>query len=66
MPSEPYPFLDNPPATNRIIGIYWLGNLLYPDLYPVDIVEKTIEFYSLYYNNNLSASDAEKILNPSI
>ena len=66
MPSEPYPFLDNPPATNRIIGIYWLGNLLYPDLYPVDIVEKTIEFYSLYYNNNLSASYVEKILNPSI
>ncbi len=63
LPSEPYPFIDNPPATNRIIGIYWLGNLLYPELYPVDIKEKTIEYYKLYYNYNLTPSDAERILN---
>ena len=63
MPSEPYPFIDNPPATNRVIGIYWLGNLLYPELYPIDIVDKTIEFYSLYYNHELSREDAERILN---
>ena len=63
IPSEPYPYIDNPPATNRIIGIYWLGNLLYPELYPVDIVEKTIEFYSLYYNYELTESEAERVLN---
>lgn len=63
MPSEPYPFIDNPPATNRVIGIYWLGNLLYPELYPIDVVDKTIEFYSLYYNHELSREDAERILN---
>ncbi len=64
MPSEPYPYIDNPPATNRIIGIYWLGNLLYPELYDVDIVEKTIEFYDLYYNHAITAKEAERILNP--
>ena len=62
IPTEPYPFIDSPPATNRIIGIYWLGNLLYPELYPVDIVEKTKEFYSLYYSHDLSDADAERIL----
>ena len=62
IPSEPYPFIDNPPATNRIIGIYWLGNLLYPELYPVDIIEKTKEFYSLYYSHELTDADAERIL----
>ena len=62
IPSEPYPFLDSPPATNRIIGIYWLGNLLYPELYPVDIVEKTKEFYSLYYSHPLSDEEAAQIL----
>lgn len=62
IPDEPYPFIDSPPATNRIIGIYWLGALLYPELYPVDIVEKTMEYYALYYNHPLTESEAEKIL----
>ncbi len=66
IPSEPYPYIDNPPATNRIIGIYWLGNLLYPELYPVDIIEKTTEFYSLYYNYELSPSEAGRVLNIGI
>ena len=62
IPSEPYSFIDAPPATNRIIGIYWLGNLLYPELYPVDIVEKTIGYYDLYYNYGLTEEHAERIL----
>ena len=62
IPSEPYPFVDNPPATNRIIGIYWLGNLLYPELYPINIIEETKEFYSLYYNYELTDEDAARIL----
>ncbi len=65
IPSEPYPFIDNPPATNRIIGIYWLGNLLYPDLYPVDIIEEVMEFYTLYYNHPVSVAEAARILNLS-
>ena len=62
IPSEPYSFIDAPPATNRIIGIYWLGNLLYPDLYPVDIIEKTMEYYRLYYSYELTEEHAMEIL----
>lgn len=62
VPSEPYSFIDAPPATNRIIGIYWLGNLLYPELYPVDVVDKMIEYYDLYYSYDLTAEHAEEIL----
>lgn len=62
IPSEPYSFIDAPPATNRIIGIYWLGNLLYPELYPVDVVQKTIEYYSLYYSYDLTEKHAREIL----
>ncbi len=62
VPTEPYSFIDSPPATNRIIGIYWLGNLLYPELYPVDIIQKTIDYYWLYYNYSLSEEHTESIL----
>ena len=47
---------------HRIIGIYWLGNLLYPDLYPVDIIEKTMEYYRLYYSYELTEEHAMEIL----
>ena len=62
VPSEPYSFIDAPPATNRIIGIYWLGNLLYPELYPVDVVDKMIEYYDLYYSYDLTEEHAKAIL----
>ena len=62
IPSEPYSFIDAPPATNRIIGIYWLGNLLYPELYPVDVIQKTIEYYSLFYSYDLTEEHAKEIL----
>ena len=62
VPSEPYSFIDSPPATNRIIGIYWLGNLLYPELYDVDIIDEVIEYYGLYYNYGMSEAKAKEVL----
>ena len=31
VPSGPFNWFDRPPSVNRILGIQWLGNLLYPD-----------------------------------
>lgn len=64
MPIVPYPFLDTPPATNRIIGIYWLGNKLNPEMYDLDINQKVKEFYSLFYHKELTDAELESILNP--
>ena len=30
IPSMPYNWLSNPPSLNMLLGIWWLGNLLYP------------------------------------
>lgn len=63
VPNMPYSFIDNPPAVNRIIGIYWLGQLLYPELYSdIDIEKETKEFYSLFYRYELSDNEVEEIL----
>lgn len=63
IPNLPYPFIDNPPAVNRIIGIYYLGVLLYPELYQdIDLVEEMIEFYDLFYHYKLTEQEAEAIL----
>ena len=36
----PYNWLSNPPSLNMLLGIWWLGNLLYPQYYDYDMAEK--------------------------
>lgn len=62
IPSMPFNFLFNPPTMNRVIGLYWLGNLLYPELYQVDIREKVKDFYALYLNYELSDEQLAQVL----
>ena len=39
----PFSWCDRPPAVNRILGIQWIANALYPDTYDVDMVDVTDE-----------------------
>lgn len=64
-PSLPYNWMSNPPSVNRILGIWWLGNLLYPEIYDYDIYEKVTEFYSLFYGRELSREQVSAMLERS-
>lgn len=66
VPTEPYSFMSDPPSVNRLIGIEWLGNLVYPDLYSGDIREEIAAFYSLFYHLDLPAEDMDEILRNAI
>lgn len=59
VPYKPFNFLDRPPSINRIIGVKWLGNLLYPDIYNYDIKKDTKEFYKLFYNIDLTENQID-------
>jgi iron complex transport system substrate-binding protein len=65
IPGEPYNWLDRPPSVQRILGILWAGNLVYPDLYNYDMIEKTQEYYKLFYNYDLSEDEARGLLQNS-
>lgn len=60
-PNLPHGFVTGPPCSNRIIGLYWLTYIMYPER-NVDIVAKTIEFYSLFYHCELTEAQAKEIL----
>lgn len=62
VPNVPYCWMSSPPSVNRVIGVLWLGNLLYPDLYDYDMVEKAQEFYKLFWNYDLSEEEAKELL----
>ncbi len=61
-PVGPYNFFGRPPAVNRVIGMKWLGNLVYPEIYNYDIEKEVKEFYELFYNYKLKDDEIKSIL----
>jgi len=57
VPDLPFSWLDNPPAPNRVIGLLWLGKLLYPASFPQDIRAEARRCYALFYQQE--PSDAQ-------
>jgi len=64
-PLGPYSWMGRPPSVQCVLGILWLGNLLYPDLYDFDMTEKAQEFYSLFFDYELSEEEAFDLLKNS-
>ncbi len=65
IPEGPYNWMGRPPSVNRIIGIKWLGNLLYPDIYQYDMDKETKEFYKLFYHCDVTDEQINKLLENS-
>ena len=66
MPSNPFSWADRPPSVNRFIGLHWVTNLLYPDLYDVDIVDLAIDYYKVMYHVDVASEDMEGLLVDSV
>lgn len=49
-PKMPFGWVDFPPSVNRIPGLWWLGKLLYPNLFTEDLTAITREFYTRFYH----------------
>lgn len=62
IPAEPYHWLTEPPSVNRILGIRWLGNLLYPKFYEYDMIQETKDFYELFWHYPLQDTEAQELL----
>ena len=62
IPSIPYSFVTNPPAANRILGIKWLGSILYPELYDINIESEVKTFFEDFYSINLSEEQYNEIM----
>jgi len=50
MAGIPFGWFDAPPSGNRLIGLWWLGKILYPELFKEDLRELTRDFYEKFYH----------------
>lgn len=62
IPCIPYDWINRPPSVNRIIGVKWLVNLLYPEKYEINIMQEVKDFFELYYSYDITDQEIEEIL----
>lgn len=65
IPEGPYNWMGRPPSVNRIIGIKWLSNLIYPEVFKYDMIAETREFYSLFYHCSVTDAQINDLLSQS-
>ncbi len=62
VPAGPYNWMARPPAVNRLMGIFWLGSLVYPREFSGDLAAKAKEFYKIFYHYELSDAEIDRLL----
>jgi len=62
IPGVPYNWMSNPPSMNMLLGIRWLGNLLYPAYFDFDMTEEVQRAYRILWNYDMSGAEAEELL----
>jgi iron complex transport system substrate-binding protein len=64
-PADPFGWIDDPAGVNRIIGLYWLTGLFYPDQYQEDLRANAREFYDKFYGIKLTDRQLEALVRPA-
>jgi iron complex transport system substrate-binding protein len=61
-PRLPFGWVDFPPSVNRLIGLWWLAKILYPDLFPEDLRALTRDFYDKFYHVRVTDPQLDRVL----
>jgi iron complex transport system substrate-binding protein len=64
-PRSPFGWADDPPGVNRLIGLYWMSDLLYRDATQEDLRDTVTEFYQTFYNIKLTDKDLDALVKPA-
>ncbi|MGB6760694.1 MAG: ABC transporter substrate-binding protein, partial [Xanthobacteraceae bacterium] len=61
-PGLPFGWVDFPPSVNRLVGLWWLAKVLYPDQFPEDLRPITREFFQRFYHMTPTDAQIDAIL----
>jgi iron complex transport system substrate-binding protein len=65
IPNFPFSWFDRPYSVNRILGLKWLGNLLYPEIFDYDIKKEVKDFYEKFYHYQLTEEELTRLVDTS-
>ena len=55
-------WFDVPPGANRLIGLVWLAEILYPDVFKPDLKREVATFYRLFYHREPTPQQIDMLL----
>lgn len=61
-PKLPFGWVDFPPSVNRLIGLWWLAAILYPERFPEDLRSLTRDFYGRFYHVTPDDTQLDRVL----
>lgn len=61
-PHVPFGWFDYPPGANRLIGLLWLSEILYPDVFRHDLRGEAARFYRLFYHREPPVAQLDRLL----
>jgi iron complex transport system substrate-binding protein len=61
-PKLPFGWVDFQLSVNRLIGLWWLANIFYPNHFDEDIRALARDFYSRFYHVRPSDADIDRVL----
>jgi len=64
-PHNPFGWIEGPSGINRLIGLYWLSSLFYPDATQEDLRATTCDFYDKFYELRLTNGQIEAMVRPA-
>jgi iron complex transport system substrate-binding protein len=62
VPTLPFGWVDFPPSANRLIGLWWLAKILYPELFSENIREIARDFYARFYHVRPTEAQIDAVL----
>src|SRR5262249_25594296 len=61
-PTSPFGWIEDPSGVNRLIGLYWLSTLFYPEATQEDLRSVTCDFYDKFYRIKLTNGQLERMV----
>ena len=61
-PKLPFGWVDFPPSVNRLIGLWWLAKILYPERFPENIRQIARDFYTRFYHVTPTEAQMDAVL----
>lgn len=59
-------WMGNPPSVQRLLGMLWMGKLLYPDAADYDMYEEAAQYYDLFYHCDLTRAQYDALVADSL
>src|SRR5438552_662254 len=61
-PDDPFGWISDPPGVNRLVGLYWLSGLLYPNAIQDDVRATARDLYDKLYRIKLTDAQIERLV----